>query len=108
VNLGAIGVVAIITLGALSSPLWLAWTWYCLARPGRRREGAIVLGCGVLAAGAMLIVGSITAPPGSPGLFRLEALIIVSGAFALGAAAGKAVHLVALWWRHPGRSDRAA
>jgi hypothetical protein len=108
VNLAALGVIAVITLDALSSPLWLAWSGYCLARPGRRREGAIVLGSGVLAAGALLIAGSITAPPGSPGLFRFQALVIVSGVFALGATAGKALHLVAFWWRHPGRFDRAA
>jgi hypothetical protein len=109
VNLLALGAIAVITLGALSSPMLLAWGSYCLTRPSRRAEGASILGFGVLAAGALLIAGSLTAPSGSPGLFRFQALVIVSGVFALGAAAGKVFHLMAAWRRHAkGPFNRAA
>jgi hypothetical protein len=95
VNLPALGAIAVLTLGALSSPLLLVWASYCLARPERRMEGASILGFGVLAAGTLLIVGFLTAPPESPGLFRFQAITIVSGVFTLGAAAGKVIHFAA-------------
>ena len=90
----ALATIAVLACGALSSPLLLAWGGYCLSRPGRRTEGATVLGLGVAAAGALLIVGFITAPPGSPGIFRVQALVVIAGAFGLGAATGKVVCLV--------------
>ena len=108
-NALTLAAIALLVCGALSSPLLLAWGGYCLTRPGRRGEGASILGFGVLAAGVILIAGFITAPPGSPGIFRFQALVIVAGVFALGAAAGKAVHLAASWRRRVAeRQARAA
>jgi len=102
VNALALATIAVLVCGALSSPLLLAWGGYCLARPGRRAEGATILGVGVLAAGVLLIASFLTTPAGSPGLLRLQALVIVAGVFALGAAAGKVIHLAASWHRRAG------
>jgi hypothetical protein len=90
-----IPVIALLVCGALSSPLLLAWGIYCLFRPGRRAEGASVLGFGALTAIVLLIAGFLSAPPDSPGIFRFQALVIITGVFALGGAAGKVLHVVA-------------
>jgi hypothetical protein len=92
VNLLALGAMGLIALGALSSPFLLVWGAYCFTRPSRRAEGVSILAGGALAAGAVLIVGFLSAPPGSPGLFRVQALVALSGYFAVGAAAGKVLH----------------
>ena len=99
----ALAAIAVLVCGAISSPLLLAWGGYCLIRPGHRAEGASILGFGVLAASALLIAGFITAPPGSPGIFRFQALVIIAGVFALGAATGKVVHLARSWRRRAER-----
>jgi hypothetical protein len=109
VNGLALASIAVILCGAVASPLLLAWVIYCLTRRARRVEGLSIFGVGVLAAGGLLIAGFLTAPPGSPGIFRFQALIIIAGAFSLGAAAGKALHLAASWSRRAGgRLNRAA
>ncbi len=109
--MNAVGLVTIaaVVCGAVSSPLLLAWGTYCLTRRDRRAEGVSILGFGVLAAASLLIAGFLTAPPDSPGIFRFQALVIVAGVFAVGAAVGKVLHLAASWWRRTGeRFDRAA
>jgi flagellar motor component MotA len=62
-----------------------------------------VIGSGVFVAAALIVVGFLTAPPDSPGIFRLQALIIIAGAFAIGAVAGKGLHVVASWKRQTPR-----
>ncbi len=94
---------ALIVCGAVASPALLLWGGYCLTRQDRRVEGLSILGFGGLTVACLLVAGSLTAPPGSPGIFRLQAFVIIAGAFAFGAAAGKALHLAASWWRRPGR-----
>ena len=93
--MNAIGLatIAVILCGGLLSPVLLLWGGYCLTRQHRRAEGFSILGFGILTAAFLIVAGALTAPPDSPGLFRVQALIIVAGAFGLGAAAGKALHL---------------
>jgi hypothetical protein len=72
-------------------------------------EGLSILGFGVLAAGALLVASFLTAPPESPGLLRFQALEVIAAFFALGATAGKGLHIVASWLRRPSRwFNRAA
>ena len=103
-NLVGLATIAVVLCGALTSPLLLAWGIYCLARRKRRTEGVALLGSGILLASCLLVAGYMTAPTGSPGIFRLQALVIVAGVFAIGAATGKAVHFVASKWLHTRRA----
>lgn|SRR5262245_34286756 len=94
-NLPALLAVALFAIGALSSPLLLAWGGYCLTRADRRAEGLSILGFGALAAGVLLIAGFLTAPPDSPGIFRFQAVVTICGVFALGATGGEVIHFLA-------------
>src|SRR5437764_14249817 len=95
--MNAIGLatIALILCGVVLSPLLLLRGVHCLARRERRAEGASILGFGILTAALLLIAGALTAPPDSPGIFRFQALVIVAGAFGLGASVGKSLHLAA-------------
>jgi hypothetical protein len=99
VSLPALVIVAAIILGALSALPMLAWAIHCLRRAGRRAEGASILGAGVLAAALLMVAGALTAPPGSAGVLRPQAFVVIAGAFGWGAAGGKVLHLVGQWWR---------
>ena len=96
--LGIVAAVAILC-GALMGPLLLLWGGYCLTRPDRRGEGLSILGFGTLAVLCLLVIGTLTAPADSPGIFRLQALVILSGVFTLGAIVGKALYHARSWFQ---------
>lgn len=98
-NLAALMIAAVIILGALLSPLMLVWAIYCLRRPDRRAEGASTLVAGALAAAAIVVIGAMTAPPGSAGVLRPQALVVIAGIFGLGAAGGEVLHVILHGWR---------
>lgn len=58
-------------------------------------EGLLIIGSGALLALCLVVVGYWTAPPDSLGIFRLQAVVILAGIFAIGATVGKAIYLVA-------------
>ena len=102
-NVIGLATIAVLLCSALASPLLLTWGIYCISRRNRRTEGVVVLGSGILLASCLLVVGYLTAPKGSPGIFRLQAVVIAAGVFAVGAAAGKVLHFVMSWWQNTRR-----
>ncbi len=94
-NIVGLATTAALLCGALVSPLFLAWGVRCCLRRERRREGLLVMGTGVFLSLCLVVVGYWTAPPDSPGIFRLQAIVILAGVFVIGATIGKAIHLVA-------------
>jgi hypothetical protein len=97
-NILGIAVILLIAGGALLSPFVLFWSAYCLTRSSRRMEGVFILAVGLIVVGVLVLVGALTAPPDSPGLFRFQAVVIIAGFFSFGAIAGKALHLAASRW----------
>ena len=93
-NIFGLAAILLIVVGALLSPFVLAWAAYCLTRSSHRVEGATILATGLLVAGSIVLVSALNAPPNAPGLFRVQALVIIAGYFGFGAVLGKALHFI--------------
>jgi uncharacterized membrane protein YedE/YeeE len=105
-NIIGLATILLIVCGAVLSPFVLLWAAYCLARRSRRMEGAIILALGLFVAGLLVLVGELSAPPHSPGIFRFQAFVIIAGFFTFGAVLGKALHFAGSRYRSSRRLAR--